>query len=59
MALPIRNTGADFPIGILRWMQFGAPAERGDGASENPFNLGSETHQRIRYSRGTYCHLLE
>ena len=44
MALPIRNTGADFPIGILRWMQLGAPAARGDGAGEIPFNLGNETH---------------
>lgn len=59
MALPIRNTGADFPIGILRWMQLGAPAERCDGGGEIPFNLGNETHQRIRHSRGTYCHLLE
>ena len=59
MALPIRNTGADFPIGILRWMQFGAPAERGDEVGEVPCNLGNETHQRIRHSRGTYCHLLE
>ena len=44
MALPIRNTGADFPIGILRWMQVDAPAARGDGAREIPFNLGNETH---------------
>ena len=44
MALPIRNTGADFPIVILRWMQLGAPTNRVDGAGEIPFNLGNETH---------------
>lgn len=44
MALPIRNTGAAFPIGILRWMQFGVPAERGDEVGEVPCNLRNETH---------------